>query len=1432
MMMRSRDRPKSNANVMTTTRKEKIMTMTKERTTKNLLLFLLAFFMVFGIALTNVETASAASKYTSKNYDGTNNHHNTVFTCEGMTGTCCEPGKNARSSGTATVTRIDNNTDAAKVAYYWGEVKGFKAALYKGPTSSVNDKGQRLKHALQRTQCSSDADFKKKCTLSTKNQVLKKANEDIATARGVTVPSNFEIYYCKCSDQDFMVWKLNPLGYAYLQKYSSDPKALSLPGYNSFIGINYNVYTAAGAYVGTFSCNAQGKSNTLTLNGGDYYAVETSTTSYYKLNPNPIWFHVDPDRTTPVSATDEINGGTVEIKKDIVGGEAPDETFEFWLTNKTNNAAAYKIMVKGDGAPVSQTIPEGEYTLTEKLVGEQADWFQDLDGPQSVTVTIGQTTKITRKNRKYEKNRLYVNKSTLDNGKLDGFKFKVTGLLNNASELTKNLAIRYAAPEGETAPKVTITDYPDDFTVGDWSVTNESVLTDMFNTAKNREHGTFNVTMKATATAKQDSKDQAQQQLDAATQALQEAQDALENAGPGADLDALERAVSECETAKQEAQAKVDALADREIEITVPIELKDAVYDATEKAYVPKPADQQNQSATGEGYSVAYRSYSWLGAATIYKDIHTGEDYTFLTSNNEGAGMDPNAEDPDIPGIDPAFPGTYTVEEIMTEAQAARYHQPTTQTAELPENQTVPFVFNFENGPHWTGVKLKKTCKDGKVAGISFKLSGTPTSLDEDLVEKYRSGFIATTNANGEIDFGKIHAGEYVIEELTYDPDDYMNPYKLEGYDHPAQRLTITGEEEEDITVEFNNVPVTNLFITKIDAETFDFLPGAEFELIDSEGDVAARFSIELDSETNKQRINLKEAKGDIQVSSAVAGDADTEPIYMSVDRGKAREEKTLGAGFYVALKNLKEGEKYTLKETKCPDGYSQYLEQEFTFEDLTKVVVLNDEPEMGTTAVDKDTGWHQGDAGDPNKEVVIVDTITYKNLQEGRTYVAEGTLMYKPDTPGGEAKPVMSGGKPVTATKEFVAGKNGEGSIEVTFKCKGSDIVGRSVVAFEKFEDPKLDNKIIITHEDPDDPDQTVDYPKIGTTATADDTQDHVTMADNMVTIKDVVKYENLRTGIKYVMKGTLMNKKTGQPIVSNGQPVTAQAEFVPEAPKTNTTTDTTGGNQTGDNPTSDTPGDTPSDNPDDTPSDDDGETFDIDSGTEIVRVSGEVTLTFTFDATALAGTTTVVFEELYTVGCASTDNSTGGGDSGSTDKDCPVPKDKLIGEHKDINDIAQTVYIPKIGTKAAITSTNVIKDTVAYKNLLPGRTYTIEGELIDKETGEPTGYTATKTFVAPKPEGYVVLKFKVDANKLKGKTVVAFEKCYVHTKINGVDSQVEVANHEDINDKAQTVKFKKAPKTGQNLPWILLILGIIAAGSGAYYLRSRKRAKETPTA
>ena len=69
---------------------------------------------------------------------------------------------------------------------------------------------------------------------------------------------------------------------------------------------------------------------------------------------------------------------------------------------------------------------------------------------------------------------------------------------------------------------------------------------------------------------------------------------------------------------------------------------------------------------------------------------------------------------------------------------------------------------------------------------------------------------------------------------------------------------------------------------------------------------------------------------------------------------------------------------------------------------------------------------------------------------------------------------------------------------------------------------------------------------------------------------------------------------------------------------------------------------------------------------------------------------------------------------------------------------------------------------DTVSYKNLKPGTEYTVSGRLMDKETGKDLNpaVTATTKFKPTSADGTVDIKFTLDASKLGGKKVVAFEK------------------------------------------------------------------------
>ncbi|WP_106848918.1 VaFE repeat-containing surface-anchored protein [Blastococcus sp. Marseille-P5729] len=189
------------------------------------------------------------------------------------------------------------------------------------------------------------------------------------------------------------------------------------------------------------------------------------------------------------------------------------------------------------------------------------------------------------------------------------------------------------------------------------------------------------------------------------------------------------------------------------------------------------------------------------------------------------------------------------------------------------------------------------------------------------------------------------------------------------------------------------------------------------------------------------------------------------------------------------------------------------------------------------------------------------------------------------------------------------------------------------------------------------------------------------------------------------------------------------------------------------------------------------------------------------------------------------------------------------IVAEHKDPEDEDQTVYVPSIGTSAADQKDGdktmdhaggAIVDVVAYTNLLPGQTYTVNGELVDKSTGAPTGITGTATFTPTASSGTVEVLFTLPAGHA-GKSLVVFERLL---DANGTI----IATHEDIDDAAQTVAVNTPPRrtpgvppvkpvapvpskpslanTGTNASPMLLLGGLlIAAGAGTLTAGRRKR-------
>lgn len=206
--------------------------------------------------------------------------------------------------------------------------------------------------------------------------------------------------------------------------------------------------------------------------------------------------------------------------------------------------------------------------------------------------------------------------------------------------------------------------------------------------------------------------------------------------------------------------------------------------------------------------------------------------------------------------------------------------------------------------------------------------------------------------------------------------------------------------------------------------------------------------------------------------------------------------------------------------------------------EQLIEITVVNDRiPEIGTTA-----------AVDGEKEIcatevfTLTDTVSYKHLIPGKEYVLKGVLMDK-----STGKPLVINGEEIRSETVFTPdAPTGEAIVEFVFDSKYIK-EDTGIVVFESL---YKDGKELAVHADIEDEGQTVKVkiPEIRTQATADGKKEIT--ANSRVKIEDVVSYNNLTPGKEYTVKGVLMNKSTGEPLLVDGEEIRSSFTFKPDAP------------------------------------------------------------------------------------------------------------------------------------------------------------------------------------------------------------------------------------------------------------------------------------------
>ncbi len=463
--------------------------------------------------------------------------------------------------------------------------------------------------------------------------------------------------------------------------------------------------------------------------------------------------------------------------------------------------------------------------------------------------------------------------------------------------------------------------------------------------------------------------------------------------------------------------------------------------------------------------------------------------------------------------------------------------------------------------------------------------------------------------------------------------------------------------------------------------------------------------------------------------------------------------------------------------------------------------------PDLHTSAVDSITGDR---IGDKTSDDSIIDTVDYTNLSRGMDYYITMEIV------NAETGETINGTiVSVDIHKTGVTGLYDGEVVMPEYALDSSDFDGdMAVVVVEKLylwnEDEE--DTLLVEHDSLLDEDQTIRYPDVHTTAADGKTADDVGTVEDIATVYDEVLLTNIifddndhedGSPYSYTVKGQLVyqtdcvdadgaSHKAGDPVptlegTQDEVTVTAYADGTATFtyPDGTEAKGSVSNMHCGLNVHKNIDENEDADN-----------SYVEDSTALIADVTVE--LIYKLDSSILEGSTVVVFEDLY-------------------------HNDVNVATHADLTDESQSVHYPDIHTSAVdtATGTNVgdvrqgdsIVDTVVLENLVPGRTYTVTGTLMDQSTGEelvingetftvsaevvvtedgeitaPNGERVTTTNydeTLHQVDGTIDLTFELDASGLEAVTAVAFETL-IH---NGV----VVDTHEDITDNDQSVYYPK---------------------------------------
>lgn len=415
-----------------------------------------------------------------------------------------------------------------------------------------------------------------------------------------------------------------------------------------------------------------------------------------------------------------------------------------------------------------------------------------------------------------------------------------------------------------------------------------------------------------------------------------------------------------------------------------------------------------------------------------------------------------------------------------------------------------------------------------------------------------------TTDENGTGALENVLVGDYTVKE--------MEPSRGYAIEVSGHNVSVKADQRTDISVK--EVPQSNpmdVLLEKLDSETGKAEPQGAASL---EG---AEFKVEFYAAFSGPR------------SAKAKAGADRTWVFRTDGEGRIEFTKDYlvsGDDFYYQSDGkticMPLG-KVVITEIKAPEGYlinGEIFTAYITPSGVKETVLVYNEQSVPEQVKRGDLEMVKVSDGDQKRLANVPFTITSLTTGESHTIVTDKN---------GYASTAAAWNR---YTHNTNAGKTSEDGIwfgeAEPDDSKGALIYDDYEVAEQRCEANQgmklLKIKVSVYKDSVTIPMGTMtdDHIEIGTTATYD-TGQKVSKADKSVTIEDVVRYSDLQAGKTYIIKGKLIDKSTGMPLLVDGKEVVSEKKFTAE------------------------------------------------------NSSGEVMVSFTFDASDLSSRKIVVFENLY---------------------------------------------------------------------------------------------------------------------------------------------------------------------------------------------------------